>query len=201
MTSTLATRVTLDYYNFNSLLSRNGVYNFLVGARGLGKTYGAKNYAIKQYLKNGSQFIYLRRYDTELKTAKTTLFNDIKEQFPKYQFRSHGNELHIRKRTPDDSEKWALLGYALALSKAQQLKSVSFHEVKLILYDEFIIERGNIRYLRDEAKVFNDFYSTVDRYKDKTRVVFMANSISIMNPFFLDSKVFLWYYFMKGNHP
>lgn len=181
--TTIAAKVSLDYYNFNALLSRNGVYNFLVGARGLGKTYGAKKYAIKQFLKNGSQFIYLRRYDTELKTAKTTLFNDIKEEFPNHEFKNNGNQLFIRKI---NTEKWELLGYALALSKAQQMKSVSFHQVTLILYDEFIIEKGQIRYLRDEAKIFNDFYSTVDRYKDKTRVVFMANSISIMNPFFLE---------------
>ena len=32
----------LDYYSFNKVLSRNAVYNFILGARGLGKTYGAK---------------------------------------------------------------------------------------------------------------------------------------------------------------
>lgn len=178
----------LKYYDFNSLLSKNGVYNFLVGARGLGKTYGAKKFAIKKFLKTGEQFIYLRRYDTELRGAKQALFNDLVDEFPDYEFMCHGDLLKIRKIDPDPTKhnKWEICGYAVPLSKAQQKKSISYHKVTLIIFDEFIIERGAVRYLFDEARVFNDFYSTVDRYKDKTRVLFLANSISIMNPYFLE---------------
>lgn len=178
--------IKLDFYDYNSLLSRNGVYNFLVGARGLGKTYGAKEFAIKKFLENGDQFIYLRRYDTELKGAKHTLFADLTERFPDYEFMCHGDLLKIRNHTQGNSAKWETCGYAVPLSKAQQKKSISYHNVKLIIFDEFIIERGAVRYLPDEARLFNDFYSTVDRYKDKTRVLFLANSISIMNPYFLE---------------
>lgn len=181
----------LDYYDFNALLSRNGVYNFCVGARGLGKTYGAKKFAIKDFLKNENQFIYLRRYDTELKGAKAALFNDLHEEFPGFEFMSQGDLLKIRPvETADgDKFKWKICGYAIPLSKAQQKKSISYHDVKTIIFDEFIIERGRVQYLVDEAKVFNDFYSTVDRYKDKTRVFFLANAISIMNPYFLEHNI------------
>ena len=50
------------YYSFDYILSHNAVYNFVVGARGLGKTYGAKRKAIKAFLKRGDQFVYTRRY-------------------------------------------------------------------------------------------------------------------------------------------
>jgi hypothetical protein len=180
----------LDYYDFNALLSRNGVYNFCVGDRGLGKTYGAKKFAIKDFLKNENQFIYLRRYDTELKGAKAALFNDLHEEFPGYEFMSQGDLLKIRPVAKDDKPyKWKICGYAIPLSKAQQKKSISYHNVKTIIFDEFIIERGRVLYLQDEAKVFNDFFSTVDRYKDKTRVFFLANAISIMNPYFLEYNI------------
>jgi hypothetical protein len=177
----------LQFYDFNKLWSMNGVYNFLVGARGLGKTYGAKKFAIKKFLENGDQFIYLRRYDTELRGAKAALFNDLHDEFPGYEFKSEGDLLKIRPvEDTGGSYQWKICGYAVALSKAQQKKSISYHDVKLIIFDEFIIERGAIRYMPDEARIFNDFYSTVDRYKDKTRVLFLANSISIMNPYFLE---------------
>ena len=34
------------YYSFDDILSRNGVFNFIIGGRGIGKTYGAKKIAI-----------------------------------------------------------------------------------------------------------------------------------------------------------
>jgi hypothetical protein len=178
----------LDYYSLGSLLSHNGTYNFLVGARGLGKTFSSKKRAISNYLKNNEQFIYLRRYESELKVAKHTLFTDLVDEFPGYEFRANGDALLIRQKPEDMQQKvkWDICGYAIALSKAQQKKSVSYHNVTLIVFDEFIIERGAVRYLPSEAKLFNDFYSTVDRYQDKTKVLFLANSISIMNPYFLE---------------
>lgn len=55
------------WYNPHELLSHNCLFNFVVGNRGAGKTYGvAKKWAIKTFLKTGKQFIYLRRYKTEL---------------------------------------------------------------------------------------------------------------------------------------
>lgn len=178
----------LKYYNFGPVLSRNAVYNFIVGARGLGKTYGAKKKAIRDYLRFGHQFIYLRRYSTELKSALPTFFADISHEFPDVQFRVIGAELQCRRGTTK-SDKWELMGYGIALSKAQQKKSVSFPRVKTIIFDEFIIDRGAVHYLPEEAKAFNDFYSTVDRWKDKTRVLFLANSVSIMNPYFIEYNI------------
>jgi hypothetical protein len=174
----------MDFYSLSPVLSRNAVYNFVIGARGLGKTYSAKRWAIRDYLRNGNQFIYLRRYSTELKSAKNTIFADILHEFDDVaEFKVHGDELQIKRL---GSKEFELAGYAVALSKAQQKKSVSYPRVTKIIFDEFIIDRGAIHYLNDEAKIFNDFYSTVDRYKDKTRVLFLANSVSIMNPYFIE---------------
>jgi hypothetical protein len=173
-----------SYYDFGPVLSRNGVYNFILGARGLGKTYGAKRKAIRDYINKGDQFIYLRRYNTELKSVKTTFIADISHEFPQLVFRLQGEELQAR---PTGSEKpWDTMCYFVALSKTQQKKSVSYPRVKTIIFDEFIIDRGVIHYMANEVKAFNDFYSTVDRYKDKTRVLFLANSVSIMNPYFIE---------------
>lgn len=173
------------YYDFGPVLSHNAVYNFILGARGLGKTYGAKRKAIRDFIKKGDQFIYLRRYNTELKSVKTTFIADIAHEFPNMAFRLHGEELQARK-AGDDKAPWKTMCYFVALSKTQQKKSVSYPMVKTIIFDEFIIDRGVIHYMQNEAKTFNDFYSTVDRYKDKTRVLFLANSVSIMNPYFIE---------------
>ena len=46
-----------DYYDLHNLLTRNAPWNFVIGARGLGKTFAAKRYGIKEYLKHGHEFI------------------------------------------------------------------------------------------------------------------------------------------------
>jgi hypothetical protein len=180
-----------SYYNFAKLFSYNATYNFCVGARGLGKTYGAKKKAIKDALKDGSEFIYLRRYKEEMVTAKEAFFADIAHEFPKYDLEVKGAFAFAAPITSRDTKKreWTKIGYFIALSTAQKIKSVPFPKVRTIIFDEFILEPGPIRYLPSEATVFNNFYSSIDRYKDKTKVLFIANSVSIMNPYFIEYEI------------
>lgn len=183
------------YYNYSKLLSYNGTFNFLLGGRGLGKTYGAKkksiNDAIKTATTSGDQFIYLRRYKSELSAARATFFADVAKEFPKYDFKFAGAAALIAPATTRDDKKreWLTIGFFMALSTAQMQKSVAFPRVKTIIFDEFIIEKGVLQYLPNEAIVFNNFYSTVDRGQDKTKVFFLANSVSIMNPYFIEYNI------------
>ena len=58
------------FYSYDRIRSYNAIWNFIISNRGGGKTYGFKMMGIKNFLKNGKQFIYVRRYKTEL-TDKT----------------------------------------------------------------------------------------------------------------------------------
>ena len=69
------------YWDINRCLSYNCLFNFIVGARGVGKTYGAKRYVIKKFIQSGEQFVYVRRYKDELKKMKR-FFEDIYQEFP-----------------------------------------------------------------------------------------------------------------------
>ena len=181
-----------SYYTFDKILSYNGVFNFVLGSRGLGKTYGAKKLVFRNFFKRGEQFIYMRRYKDELKTARNTFFADIQPEFPDYDFRVVGEEAQCSpvKLRDEKKRQWKTMGYFIELSTSQSRKSVAYPLVTLILFDEFIIEKGLIHYIPDEATVFTNFFSTVDRYQDKTRVLFLANSVSIMNPYFMEYDIF-----------
>lgn len=176
------------YYDYGKLLSYNASYNFLCGGRGEGKTYGAKVRAVKNGIKTGNQFIYMRRYKEELMIAMNTFFADIEHLFPNIDFRVHGKMAQFAPiETREDKKRvWNIIGYFIPLSTAQNQKSVAFPRVTTIIFDEFIIEKGAIHYLPNEATVFNNFFSTVDRYKDKTKVFFLANAVTIMNPYFME---------------
>ena len=45
------------------------MFNFIIGERGVGKTYGAIKFCINDYLKNGNQFVYVRRFKTEIESS------------------------------------------------------------------------------------------------------------------------------------
>lgn len=169
-------------------MSRNGVYNFVLGGRGIGKTYGAKRRVIRDAIRHGEEFVYVRRFETEL-AATASFFDDIAHEFPDYEFRVLNRKAEMRLLADGVDGEWTLIGHFYALSKSQQMKSTALPRVTSIIFDEFILDEGFTRYLPEEPKVFNEFYSTVDRWQDKTRVFFLANTISMTNPYFIEYKI------------
>ena len=167
------------YWDINNSISRNCLFNFIVGNRGAGKTYGAKKKVIERYLKTGEQFIYVRRFKEELKRCKT-FFDDIAAEFPDHEFKVHGKEFFIDKE---------LAGYAMPLSTSKIEKSTPMPNVAWIIFDEFILDRGYYHYLPDEVTYFLEFYETVARTRDNVRVYFLSNALTITNPYFLYFKL------------
>ena len=76
-----------------------------------------------------------------------------------------------------------IMGFGMTLSTASQLKSKEFPNVKNLIYDEFIIDKGCYRYLQNEVEQFLDMVETIARLRD-VRVLFLGNAISITNPYF-----------------
>ena len=68
------------YWDISRPLSYNCLFNFILGARGVGKSYGAKRWAIRDFLKTGKQFVYVRRYKEELKKIDK-FFDDVSHEF------------------------------------------------------------------------------------------------------------------------
>lgn len=163
------------FYNMHDLLTHNCLFNFIVGNRGAGKTFGFKQWAIKDFLKTGNQFIYLRRFKSEIDDM-SGFFSDVSEFFPDVEFEVKGKKLYINKK---------LAGYMVSLSTALVKKSVSYNKVNKIGFDEFIIDKGHLQPLKNEVVKFLEFYETVARMRDNVRVLFMSNAVSIVNPYFL----------------
>ena len=164
------------WYQYSNILQYNAVYNFVIGSRGCGKSFGAKKLVINQFLKKGVQFIYVRRYKTELSKIQT-FFDDIKEQFPDHTFNVKGKVLYIYSK---------IAGWAIPLQTQQIEKQNSYKNVKYVLYDEFLIDNVNqaYKYLKDEYSVMANLYSTIDRDRDETVVLFIGNAIQMQNPYF-----------------
>lgn len=163
------------YYNIDDALSYNALFTMVMGGRGIGKTYSAKKRAIKNFLNKGEQFVYMRRYKSELKKI-STFFSDIAKEYPEHEFKSSAKGFFI-----DDKQA----GFVMTLSTQVIEKSTAYPDVSLIIFEEFLIDpASNYHYLRNEVETFLEAYSTVSRDRD-VRALFLANNISMYNPYFL----------------
>lgn len=166
------------WYSYDRVLSYHAMMNYILGERGVGKSYGLKKYLLNRFKKKGKQFIYLRRYDTELKKSlkDNEFFKDIEtdEAFINDEMCAKGDKFYMNGE---------VCGYAIPLSKASIYKSVPFPNVDIIMYDEFLIDNATYHYLPDEPEKLLDFMETVGRLRN-IQVFLLGNSISIVNPYF-----------------
>ncbi|MBO5712589.1 MAG: phage DNA encapsidation protein [Clostridia bacterium] len=169
------TKTISIYYSPAPLLSQKCIFNYVIGNRGGGKSFSGKVLAINRFKKKGKQFIYLRRYQTELDEI-TDYFADVRFKFPEDKLEQKGSNLYINGE---------LAGYMIALSKSMSLKSNPYPLVTTIIFDEFIIDKGRLPYLKNEPQLLEEFYDTVDRSRDETVVLAFGNAISIVNPHFV----------------
>lgn len=162
------------WWNINRTLSYDKMFNFIVGNRGGGKTYGFKEWAIRSFLKTGAQFVYARRFKDEIKMCRT-FFDDIRDAFPDHTFTYDKGIFFI------DSK---IAGYSFIMATAKKNKSVSYHLVDKICLDEFILDTGYQRYIPDEVTTFLEMVETIARMRF-VRVFLLSNAITMTNPYFL----------------
>lgn len=124
-----------------------------------GKSYGAKKYVAKHFIKKKKQFVYLRRYKTELKQAMmkndSPIFFDQIKSDPDLKGHKLTNKHNVM--MIDDE----ICGYAMPLSVANILKSSTYENVDTIIFDEFIIDRGTYHYLQNEVIQLLDVLETI----------------------------------------
>lgn len=165
------------YYNYDRIISYNALLNMIVGPRGIGKSFGATEFVTNQFIKKHDEFVYLRRYKTELSKGVKNFFSALvkEDKFPNHQLQTKGYTFMIDE---------VVAGYGFTLSTAQQLKSSNFPNVKTIIFDEFIIEPGQGHYIKNEVFSFLGLIETIARTRN-IRVIMLGNSVTELNPYFL----------------
>ena len=171
------------FLDFMYPLSYNAFLTFIITERGLGKSYGAKSYVASHFIKTSKQFVYLRRYKSEVEEAmmkhKVPIFwNQIKndEKFKNCKFSNTKDTMSINGK---------IAGFSMPLSIANILKSSTYENVDTIIFDEFLLNDNGVgyHYLKNEVVQLLETIETVGRLRD-IRVIFLGNAISITNPYF-----------------
>lgn len=170
------------YYNLDKLLSFDFLIGFVIGERGCGKSYASKSYVLKRFLKTGEQFIYLRRYKTELDTALATFWDDISDN---PEFEECNLKVQKSKMLTKLTCNGKVCGFAVPLSTANILKSTPFPNVNTIVFDEFLLDTGGTyRYLRNEVTLFLETMESVFRLRSG-RTILLGNALNVhASPYF-----------------
>lgn len=166
------------YYDLNKILSYNSFLNVIIGERGSGKTYSTSKFVTKKFITNSDEFVYIRRYKSDLKKSIPKFFTALinNNEFPDHTLSYKGDNFII-----DDK----VAGYAITLTMAQSLKSTNFPNVKYIIFDEFILENdGHRHYLQNEVEVFLGLVETIARMRD-VKIFLLGNTVTITNPYFI----------------
>lgn len=170
---------TTDYYRLDKILEHPASYYMVIGERSNGKTYAVKERIIEK-IKEGGEFIYIRRLHRYIVRRKMIkVFEDIQEkcesELNSKIFYSTEQGFFI-----DNEEEIRSVGYVTSLQDGMTEKGISFHNVKIILFDEFIDET----YSDIEIDRFLNLISTICRDRQDVEVFMLANTISKYCPYF-----------------
>lgn len=177
------------FYDWQKTFSYNAPLTIVVGARGIGKTYGLRMQCMKDYLKDGSRFVEVFRYRNELKVAAKGYFDKLgmRPEFLGWEFKSNMSGGYCRKA---GKQRWHQLCYFVPMTRYQDAKKATFTRVKRIFMDEFIIDKTNQygRYLPREFAKFSNIVDTVLREQAgddvQPRAYLLGNALDLVNPYF-----------------
>lgn len=162
-----------------------------------GKTTYFGRLAIRRFLRDGSKFVLLYRYNYELDDVADKFFKDIKGLFFSNYYmsskrRANGifHELYLSTTDSTDEEESdaKCCGYAMTLNSADQIKKYShlFSDVAFIIFDEFQSETNH--YCTDEITKFLSIHTSIARGQGKqvrhVPVFMLGNQVSIINPYY-----------------
>lgn len=191
-----------NYYDWHKTLSYNADVTMVVGARGIGKTYGLRKQCIKDFLNHGWRFVEVVRYKKELSKVSDGYFDKLSldADFKDYLFRTDNRYMYIAEDPKGDTDesgkkikpKWSVIGYFAALTEGQTEKKRTYANVRRLIFDEAILERSDRfhRYLPNEFVTLANLVDTASRERADTdgiqpRVYLLGNACDITNPYFM----------------
>lgn len=194
---------TEGYLDIHKLLQKEkATYIFIVGARGIGKTFGA----LKEAIDSKRKFIFMRRTQTQvdmIKSDELNPFNALRSVLGKnYKFMMKNINKNITgvyravfdyEKQIDVIEDGEPLGYIMALSTVSNIRGFDASDVDLLLYDEFIGEKHE-KPISSEGTAFLNAIETISRNRELSgskplKVICMSNSSDLANPIFLELKL------------
>lgn len=178
------------YLNVDRILKEPYPFIFIIGARGVGKTYGI----LKYIYDNGIQSMIMRRTQVQADIISSNAFHPYKKLCADFNWHMRAvpvvkNITGICTCDAEDEIIEAPFAYIAALSTFSNLRGFDASDVDLIFLDEFIPESGS-KPVPAEFEKYLNCYETVNRNRElegavPVKFVCAANSNTIDNPYFI----------------
>lgn len=161
-------------------------FTFIVGGRGIGKTYSTIDLAMTDYK---GHFLYLRNKEKQLQECCNAFGNPFKRWA-----HDHNRDIVMKKegdhavvyeyKEIDGRQTKEICGYGAPLSTFADLRGCDLTDVNLVIFDEFI-ENKTLQF--DQNKAFKDMYETVNRNRElfgepPLIVILLSNAQRLGNP-------------------
>ena len=166
------------YWNILDILPYQRNFNFINGARSIGKTYGTQIYTLKTCIKNKLETVFLVRTQDEKKKGI------LEKAYSKV---VNGNITgKVEYTTEVITVDGNVVVRCLALSEYTKIKRESFMYVKYLIFDEYMLEDvSGSRYVTgyNEPDLFLNIYHTIDRDTDRVICFLLGNNTQFYNPY------------------
>lgn len=173
-----------DYFNLDDIYKADKVFNIAIGGRGTGKTFNTLDFLIE----NNISFLFLRRSLTQLELITST--DDMSPIEPVANTRGFSYEIqkinkYLFKIIVNDEFK----GYMSALNTFANLRGFDMSNIKVLVFDEFIPEKGE-KVIKNENAIFFNAYETINRNRElkgeKPLKVFLLSNANTLDSLILD---------------
>lgn len=160
-----------EYINYNHVLSYGFRHNFLVGARGKGKTYGLTKWLLNKCLKEGKKFIWVR--NSQITLDELTDNEGSKFLADHLDVLGYSRE-PVKFTSKSFSYNGELVGTFMSLAAFARVKGSNYDDHTYFIFDEFMPERGEIIRVDYEYALMSIMQSV---FRERTDFVafYMAN--------------------------
>lgn len=182
-----------EYYSLDRIKKLKCQYNLIFGKRSNGKTYAVLYEGIKNYVNNGKQMAYIRRYREDfigkrgqtlfsalVSTNAVSQLTDGKWTDIKYM----SSQWFLARKNPKDDKMICdstPFCYGFSLGQMEHDKSTSYPDVTMVVFDEFI---SRIGYLPNEFVLFMNVLSTIIRQRNDVHIYMLGNTVNKYCPYF-----------------
>lgn len=182
------------YLNMRAIYKLPYNFIFLIGARGIGKTYGA----LEEVVEDGIYSMYMRRKQSQADSVfneKLMPFNELnRDKGWQIRPKKEGKYIVGFYETHDEAGKLVYdidTCYCLgcALSTFSNVRGLDAQSIQALWYDEFIPETIDSQ-IKGEADAFLNIVESLNRNRElygnpALKVICMSNSTNVANPIFI----------------